>query len=382
MIHKLVLLTLGFSILTGFNSEDSHSLASRFPNKLSEWNIFQIIDGKIRLSEGVIPYSLKNPLFSDYAFKYRTISIPRGKKVNYRQNGILDFPVGSVISKTFGYNQSDIVFPEQSENIQDLVSNVGLGNAQALTGIYRIETRILVKNQSGWTGIPYIWDPDQQDASLALIGRKIKVELTHPEIGEREFNYQVPNFNQCKACHVKYIEFSKPVLPIGPRAVNLNHMFNYESGIANQLEHWRAQGVLDGLVEREQRPSMVGWDDQNAEIEARARAYLFANCAHCHGPQGPASTSGLFLGLDVRNPIELGICKTPVAAGNGGAGAIKFDIAPGDPEHSLMYHRLNSEDPAVMMPELGRNLIHNKGVGLIYDWIASMDGNCERFFKH
>ncbi|MFK7828099.1 MAG: SO2930 family diheme c-type cytochrome [Oligoflexales bacterium] len=374
-----MILILIFYGLVGLANKNIYAETTRFPSKLSDWNLFQVTDSKISLGEQVIPYSLKNPLFSDYASKYRTIRIPHGSKASYRQDGVLEFPVGSVISKTFGYRQSDLYFPEENRNPQDLPRNIGIGNARSLTDIYRIETRILLKEEKGWVGMPYVWNEDQNDASLALIGKKIRIKLTHAEIGQREFAYQVPNFNQCKACHVKYIEYSKPVLPIGPRAINLNHKFNYEEGSINQLEYWSDHDVLDGLVEEEKRPTMVGWDEKSAGVAARARAYLFANCAHCHRRQGPASMSGLFLSLDVSKPIELGICKTPVAVGNGGSRAMVFDIAPGDPEHSIMHYRLNSEDPAVMMPELGRSLIHTKGVALIYDWIDAMEGGCENF---
>jgi len=36
-------------------------------------------------------------------------------------------------------------------------------------------------------------------------------------------------------------------------------------------------------------------------------------------------------------------------------------------------HRMNSTEPAVMMPELGRKMIHKEGVALIRSWIASLE---------
>lgn len=358
------------------NANESADI-QRFPQKLSEWNLFEVSDHLIRLKEGVVPYTLKNPLFSDYADKFRTILVPSGKKVAYRQSDIFDFPPGTIISKTFGFKQLELSFPDQDTDPKDMPLNIGFGNAKQLSGIYRIETRILYRQQNVWLSIPYVWDKDQKDATLALIGHKKKIQINHDEIGERSFTYQVPNFNQCKSCHVKYVDFSKPVLPIGPRAINLNHSFQYEKGSVNQLEHWTSKGILAGLPEQEARPVMAAWDDDEADLGERARSYLFANCAHCHGRQGPASTSGLFLGLEINNPLELGICKTPVAVGNGGSDEMKVDISPGDPEHSILYHRLSSEDPAVMMPELGRTIVHRKGVALIYNWIAQMEGDCD-----
>jgi hypothetical protein len=54
---------------------------------------------------------------------------------------------------------------------------------------------------------------------------------------------------------------------------------------------------------------------------------------------------------------------------------MEFSIAPGEPDRSILLHRMESLDPGVMMPELGRQTIDARGVGLIRDWIAAMDDN-------
>ena len=48
-------------------------------------------------------------------------------------------------------------------------------------------------------------------------------------------------------------------------------------------------------------------------------------------------------------------------------------IAPGAPDQSFLLYRLASDDPGIMMPELGRGLVHEEGVALIREWIASLD---------
>ena len=37
---------------------------------------------------------------------------------------------------------------------------------------------------------------------------------------------------------------------------------------------------------------------------------------------------------------------------------------------------MNSDVPDIMMPELGRSIIHKEGVELIRKWIESEKGNC------
>jgi hypothetical protein len=118
--------------------------------------------------------------------------------------------------------------------------------------------------------------------------------------------------------------------------------------------------------------------DASAPLAQRARAYLDVNCAHCHNPEGPAHTSGLDLSWSQSDPALWGVLKRPVAAGRGSAG-FEFSIEPGHPERSILVHRMASDDPGVMMPELGRTLVDERGVALMREWIAGMgpDGQSE-----
>lgn len=75
---------------------------------------------------------------------------------------------------------------------------------------------------------------------------------------------------------------------------------------------------------------------------------------------------------DVTAPLALGIGKAPVAAGKGSGGRM-FSIVPGSPDESILVYRIESTDPGVMMPEMGRRLVHEEGVSLIREWIQSMN---------
>jgi hypothetical protein len=52
-------------------------------------------------------------------------------------------------------------------------------------------------------------------------------------------------------------------------------------------------------------------------------------------------------------------------------------VVPGKPERSILVYRMDSQDPGVMMPELGRSTTHKEGVALIREWIQQMKGSCE-----
>ncbi|HEY9219345.1 MAG TPA: hypothetical protein VIO94_14955, partial [Phenylobacterium sp.] len=113
------------------------------------------------------------------------------------------------------------------------------------------------------------------------------------------------------------------------------------------------------------------WDDPGEPLERRARAYLDANCGHCHSPSGIANNSGLNLNLEETRPSALGVGKHPVAAGRG-SGGLDVSIAPGEPDRSIIAYRMASTEPGVMMPELSRSLVHDDGLALVRAWIAQM----------
>jgi hypothetical protein len=84
-----------------------------------------------------------------------------------------------------------------------------------------------------------------------------------------------------------------------------------------------------------------------------------------------ASNTGLFLNLEEARPAKYGIGKRPTAAGKG-SGDLETDLVPGHPDASIITFRMASTDPGVMMPELGRSLVHDEGLALVRDYIAKL----------
>jgi uncharacterized repeat protein (TIGR03806 family) len=310
-----------------------------YPSKLSSWKLFT---STLHPNAGVIPYDLNTPLFSDYATKYRFVWMPPGTSAVYNATEAFEFPIGTIFSKTFAYLES--------------------GHQRLL------ETRLLVRGKVAWTTLPYVWNDAQTEAILQVAADPTVVHWTHPSGEKYTIDYVIPNMNQCKECHEK----SKATVPIGPKARNLNRDFQYADGRANQLAYWTRIGYLKGAPPPEQAPRAVVWDDPaTGTLEARAKTYMDVNCGHCHNPQGTANTSGLYLTSGEVDLMRLGVCKVPVSAGPG-SGDLLFDIVDGKPEESILLRRMDSTVPKVMMPELGRTLIHREGVELIREWIRAM----------
>ncbi len=295
------------------------------PRTLSEFGFFA--DDAARVpNAGLTGYALNTPLYSDGADKLRHIYLPDGSQMQHKGAGLLHFPVGSAIIKTFAF---------------------GEGADQRF-----IETRVLLHRADGWVALPYRWNAEQTEATLALAGARLPI--TRPD--GVEVSYRIPNKNECKTCHSKDGE----VIPIGPKARNLSR-------------DWLAANVAAGrLTDMPQvARALPVWGDRTADTASLARAYLDVNCAHCHQPGGGASNSGLDLRWEQDDPHAIGILKPPVAAGRGAGGHL-VSIAPGDPDASIMVYRMSSTEPGVAMPELGRSTNDPDGIAIVRKWIAEM----------
>jgi parallel beta-helix repeat protein len=319
---------------------------------LADYRLFQDPTDPTGETNGGMPFDLTTPLFSDYARKDRVVFVPPGLQVDYETENALDFPVGTILAKTFSFAH-DMRRPALGADL--------------------VETRLLIHRPEGWVGRAYLWSESPARASLALGGGLVPVSWFDGGGTQRATQYQVPSANQCERCH-----FGMGAAPLGPRVELLNRELDYGAGVVeNQLVHWTEAGLLAGApADPADAPRLPVWDDPaDGTLDQRARAYLDVNCAHCHSPAGAARQSGLY--LEAFRPLgsATGLCKTPVSAGPG-AGGLAYDIDPGNPLGSIFVHRMLSNQAQVKMPELARSVVHEEGVDLVSDWIASLPGDC------
>lgn len=345
---KGIILISIFLTFISFNSLHlSENQATAPKMNLSEYGFFQGNISAQKPVEGVIPYALNTPLFSDYAEKLRFVKIPEGKTVAYNPTEVLDFPVGTTIIKTFYYPND---FRDASK------------------GRRLMETRLLIHEESGWKALEYVWNDEQTEAVLEVAGDTKEVSYVYLDGKKRTQQYSMPNLNQCKGCHNR----SEVMTPIGPSARQLNGDFGYEQVTENQLVHLQKAGLLKNMPDLKDCPKLAVWNKpETGTLEERSRAWLDINCAHCHNPKGPAMTSGLNLSIHESNSTALGFDKTPVAAGRG-SGNRDYDIVRGNPDKSILIYRMESTDSGIMMPEVGRKTTHKEGVALVREWIRSL----------
>ncbi|HZP64862.1 MAG TPA: SO2930 family diheme c-type cytochrome [Rudaea sp.] len=373
-MRKFAILVLAALAACARQPAPVHYFADGRPERLSDWNVLVDDGGMLRLNAGVVPYDLNTPLFSDYAHKLRTVWLPAGAAAKYTDAGSFDFPVGTIITKTFYYPLAGGVRDGKSVARSYDTAHDFTRGALDKQHVRLVETRVLVRREHGWDALPYVWNAAQTEAELARTGDEFALELVADDGAREPFTYVVPNENQCAGCHVADLK-TKAIAPIGPKARHLNRDFAYVDGRENQLARWSRLGILAGAPEPAAAPRNAVWNDAAEPLAARARAYLDVNCGHCHNPAGPANTTALFLDASVPADRHLGLCKPPVAAGRG-TGDHLFDIVPGKPDESILPYRMASHEPGVMMPEQGRNTTHVEGLALIRDWIAAWPGDC------
>ena len=318
---------------------------------LSEYHFFEDTLSELAPTFGVLPYEPISSLFSNYAHKSRFVWLPSGTIGTYNGDANnIEFPVGSVIIKNFFY---DNVLPDYTRVL--------------------IETRLMIRKEEGWTFAEYFWNEQQTEAFLDTQGDGGFKYVTWIEDGQqREINYRMPSGSECFTCH----KSNTTNEPIGIKPQSLNSTYAFADGLQNQLQKWIDVGYLEDNIPTNIN-TVVDYRDTSQDLETRVRSYVDINCASCHRDEGHCNYRPMRFAFSENNLLEnLGVCVTPDQM----LSNLSLDqklIKPGDPENSVIYYRLNVTAEEERMPLLGRSIIHNDGVGLLRDWINSLDTTCD-----
>jgi hypothetical protein len=314
------------------------------------------------IADGIVPFAINSPLWSDGAAKERFISLPPGAKAAPTDTDSYAFPEGTVFVKNF---RVDTVSGDSSSRIL-------------------VETRFLVRHAglsegaNPWHGISYRWARDQSDAELVSQDMSenvvVNVRMNGVLRGKR---WTFPSKHQCITCH-----YNRGIL--GFITPQLNRPSAADPAV-NQLQALKEMGVLTANPVAD-RPSAFRWaglDEASASLEVRARSYLAANCSNCHGNGPPGSSPGDHV-LDYFDPaadIEQGPEGLNGAyigkrTNQGGDPYPQF-IFKGHPESSYVLKRMIVRQdfgftPTEQMPTLATFQPDSAAVNLIKDWICSM----------
>jgi len=301
------------------------------PELLSQTGFF-VHTPSLTRAQGLVPYDVEAPLWSDGATKRRWMALPGQGKVQFDASGAFDFPIGTAFVKHF-----------------ELPRTGG--------GMRRVETRVFWRQRERWVGVTYRWNAAQTDAQRVVGGLQETIDLG----GGRSQVWRYPSESECLSCHT---EAAGRVL--GVRARQLHESIDYGTGMMGQLAAWNCGKLFDVDIRDPDRFERVrDLDDPTATRILRARSYVATNCEMCHQPQGLAPG-----GLDFRFTRAVGnwnVIDVPPTEGTLGI-VNPRRIAIGDKARSIAWVRQSSSDFAVRMAK-GTVGPHAQAVGLIGDWI-------------
>lgn len=337
-----------------------------FPRKLSETGLFASTRDH-QPAAGLIPYSVAAPLWSDGADKERFIALPGDSQIEFDD---VVYPHGPA------YPDVGWRFPDGAVLVKTFSLEMEAGNPASRR---RLETRILQHRRMPgnddeygaqvWLGYTYIWNDDQSDAELCAsegLDRNLVIADASAPSGRREQSWRFPSRAECHLCHTMA---SKYVLGVTTLQMNKDH--DYGGGVtANQLEVLERLGVFHQKLPRRPKelPQLADYSDPQQDLHLRARAYLHANCAHCHRFWGGGNAE-----FELHASIPLTETKAVHTLPGQGAFDLKDPriLAPGEPDRSMALWRMQLTGLG-RMPHIGSRVVDAQGVELIREWITAL----------
>ncbi len=321
------------------------------PQLLSQTGAFTNL-ATLTPTAGLMPYEVNSPLWSDGAEKKRWIAIPNNgshdtaaERVTYSDNGAWLFPVGTVVVKHFA-----LPVDERNPAI-----------------VKPLETRFFVHGSDGvWYGVTYRWNEAGTDAVLLVGGASRDLSITQTDGSTRVQRWDFPSRSDCRTCHT---ERADNVLGVRSYQLARDMIYPLTGRRSNQLETWNSIGIFGasfGARNPLTVPAAVDPHDPHASQDQRVKSYLASNCSHCHHPTGVSANFNASFETPLANQnIIGGLINRPI---NSPADRV---IVPDDLADSVMHGRM-SVVGANQMPPLGKNVVDEKAVVLLTDWIKGM----------
>ncbi len=312
------------SVASNSTSVTTYGPPLEFTPTLSELGFFQGALSDLEPADDVQLYEIRTTLFTDYAAKQRLVKLPVGQTMRYIDSDLLPgFPNNTLIAKTFYYF---------------------LDERDPTLGKKIIETRVLLKLESGWMATDYVWNDTMTEAFRDDVGGMIPISYIDENGTTNNVDYIIPSNTDCFTCHNS---FNAPK-PIGMKLRNMNFIPSYAP--YNQLQYFTDNGLLLGLDDPTAISAIPNWENGTLTLEERARAYMDVNCAHCHSPGGSVPTTFM---LDFR--YETAFSETGIYANRGEIEA-----------------RFASTSPIYRMPQLGRTSVHEEALLMLSDYLDSL----------
>ena len=335
-----------------------------FPRKLSETGLF--VSTKDHLpAAGVLPYEVIAPQWTDGGTKQRLVALPGNSTIEFEA---VKFP--------YRGGRDGWKFPDGAVLVE--THTLAMDTSDPNSG-RRLETRILHQERipgsesngdQYWRGYTYVWNHEQTDAILLENPRGLDQTFTIKDKsaanGWRQQTWHFPGRTECMVCHTMAAKYV-----LGMQTLQVNRA-RQKGTSANQLELLQSAGVFASALPKppSELPRLVDYRDTTESLHNRARAYLHANCAHCHR-NGGGGNSDFF----VMASIDLSATKIVNAQPKHGSFFIPQAriVSQHDPYRSLIYYRMSTLGSG-RMPRLGSRVVDQLGLDLMHDWISKGAG--------
>ncbi|WP_435008543.1 PQQ-dependent sugar dehydrogenase [Tundrisphaera lichenicola] len=321
-----------------------------FPTELSRTGLFASVEDQ-RPADGVVSFSVNGRQWLDGATSEHWVALPGTSSVTLFENGK---PIPGLVN----WHNFRMHFPKDAV----LMRTISLAGK-------RLETQILHYDGTDWRGYTFAWRDDQSDADLvpAEGGEK---ELS---VGDQKRIWQFQSRSQCLSCHSNQSEYALAFLPEqlnrpGPDGRNQLVALT-EGGIIRRADDDGASLPPFDAASASKERKIADPTDEGQPLEARARAYLHANCGHCHSEHGGGSVA---LRLQANVPLaEMQAIGVRPTRGDFGLTDARI-IKPGDPTESTLYFRM-AKFGRDRMPHIGSERPDEAGLDLVGRWIIGMD---------
>jgi uncharacterized repeat protein (TIGR03806 family) len=346
---ELYLLDYDEGTIHTFVRNENVGQPSQFPRKLSETGLFAATQ-RHEPAAGVLPFSINAEQWSDGATAERYLALPGETAIRMHPRPT-QVP-GSMFSRTLDFPADAVLIKTLSLDVAGMKR--------------RVETQMLHYDGRDWRAYTYAWNDEQTDAELVPAEGK---QVTLGE-GEQRRTWHYEARSACVRCHNPWGEHA-----LAFNVPQINRPQKYGDVTDNQIRALRHVGILADVPEPKAEPPKsesqlprLAQPFGEGTIEARARAYLHANCAHCHR-NGGGGSAYLHLAYDLA-PRDLRAIGVRPAQGTFGIANAEV-LAPGDPFRSTLYLRMAKLGPG-HMPHLGAREIDRRGLALIHDWIRQL----------
>ena len=287
---------------------------SSFPRKLSDTGLFADTASQ-KPAAGVLPFEIAEPMWEDGATAQRFVALPNGTSIKTtvsgkpdRQSYKVEWPAGAVLARTISLRK-------------------------------KIETQLLHFDGENWNGYSYRWNDAGTDAQL--------VGPDGEEFTIDQQPWRIHGRGECARCHTNWSGFT----------------LGFQPDQLTRIAGEKPEAVLDAAFLARLKNRLHEKDD----LESQARAWLHANCAHCHRRHGGGSVQ-LMVNADLATAETLMIDEKPVRGELGLTDARV--ISPGQPQQSVLIARIARSGHG-HMPMIGAREVDPRGFKLLWDWIAA-----------